>query len=58
VRLEHIPDLLPISIMCVFKTGNIGDGMPRSKFIYIQRGILRLVVMGEWAVKHSWTATP
>ena len=53
----NIPDLLPISIICVFKTGNIGDETPRSKFIYIQRGILRLVVMGVWAVKHSQAAT-
>ena len=39
-KLEHIPDLLPIFIMFVFKAGNIGDGMPRSGLIYIQRGML------------------
>jgi hypothetical protein len=39
------------------KTGNAENETPRSKFIYIQGGILRLVEMGMWAMKHSQAAT-
>ena len=40
----------------VYSKQGILDEAPRSKLIYIQGGILRLVGMGMWAVKHSQAA--